>query len=161
MVSQDHYGKARDVRAPTMGASPVSDTQARPPSVSNAQARPNRRPAEPRPELATVTVPTRDALVAYPDLAGRLASHLAMGGRVVGPWSATRDAGLLLVSRPYLDAVEVWTYPDDAAAAGYALLTRLARRGRHSTVPVAEIIGAARIEPATAVAATVKVAAEV
>jgi hypothetical protein len=147
----------------------VSDTQARPPSasntqtrssVSNTQTRPSRRPAELRPELETVTVPTRDALVAYPDLGGRLASHLAMGGRVVGPWSATRDAGLLLVSRPYLDAVEVWTYPDDAAA-GYALLTRLTRRGRHSTVPVAEIIGAARIELAPGVAEAAMVAAEV
>jgi hypothetical protein len=129
--------------------------------VNDTQTRPNRRPIEPRPELATVTVPTRDTLVAYPDLGARLASHLAMGGRVVGPWSATRDAGLLLVSRPYLDAVEVWTYPDDAAAAGYALLTRLTRRGRHSTVPVAEIIGAARIELASGVAEAAMVAAEV
>mgnify|MGYP006924842781 CR=1 FL=1 len=99
-------------------------------------------PSPSLPELATLTVPSPDGPISYPDLQSRLDEHRSHGGQVASTWVATRDAGLLFASRPQVDSVEAWVRPDGVI--GYAVLARFVRRGRGMTVPVAEIVGAAR-----------------
>lgn len=102
------------------------------------------------PELATVTVPMPQGQTAYPDRSEDLRRHLTAGGRMVGEWAATRDAGLEFHCRPHAAAVETWVRP--AGTIGFAILARFTRPAR-GTMPKAEIIGAARVARDDAVTA--------
>ena len=73
-----------------------------------------------------------------PDRSEDFQRFLALGGRVLGAWSADKTVGMMLMTNLSIEAVEVWVYPDERDV---AYLARYTRKGRGSTVAHAEIIG--------------------
>jgi hypothetical protein len=96
-----------------------------------------------------IFVPVNGVLIGYRDRQAEFNAFLWRGGRPLAAWSANTTAGVTLARTQGAEAIELWAHPDGQTT-GQVLLVRFTRR-TSGTVPVAEVVGAARLPGGTGV----------
>jgi hypothetical protein len=97
-----------------------------------------------------ILVPVNGELIPYRDRQAEFDAFVRRAGRPSAAWSANTTAGVTLARTQGAEAIELWAHPDGQST-GHVLLVRFTRK-TNGTVPVAEVVGAARLPGVVAVA---------